>query len=247
MNKHENAALLHILGSLDGHLEPRPLEDSSFQADWQEQAHYASGGGLAVPAQGDDAAGKKQWQRSLAGLERQGLIVRAGKEIALTTDGHATARRLAGLPGEVEALDLLAAVATCPTRWTGGWASEPSLAGLPPCPSAKEGCCRIPGERLGLLLATADALVLAGLITWRPFKMGGDFCLYAATRAGHQRAGDGDAARWFRRVEAARVNPLAEDYALAFEAAYRARESARPRWPNRCGHLDPIDPPRAVG
>lgn len=245
MNQHENAALLHILGTLDGHLEPRPLEDSSFQAAWQEQAHYASGGGLAVPAQGDDAAEKKQWHRSLAGLERQGLIIRANKDIALTPDGHATARRLAGLPGEVEAHDLLAAVATSPARWGGHWVSEPSLCGLSPCPSAKVGLCRIPPERLGLLLATADALALEGLIAWRPFRLDWDFCLYALTEAGARRATAGDAGRWFMRVEAARVIPLPEGYSLAFDAAYRARETARPRWPNRVGHLDPIDQPKA--
>ena len=247
MNHHETSALLHILGTLDGHLEPRPLDDQMFDADWQEHRHYADGGVLAVPAQGDDAAGRKAWSRAVDGLVRHGSVIRTGKGLRLTDDGHATARRLAGLPGEVEALDLLAAAAACPARWGGHWVSEPSLCGLSPCPSAKVGACRIPGERLGLLLATADALVLEGLLAWRPFKMGGDFCLYALTEAGARRATAGDAGRWFRRVEAARVIPLPEGYSLAFDAAYRARETARPRWPNRVGHLDPIDPPRAVG
>ena len=247
MNKHENAALLHILGSLDGHLEPRPLEDSSFQAAWQEQAHYASGGGLAVPAQGDDAAARKQWSRAMAGLESKGMIVRLGKEILLTPDGHEQARKVAGLPGIDHALDLLNAVAACPARWAGGWISEPSLAGLEPFPHTKAGGCRIPSERLGLLLATADVLVLERLLTWRPFRLGWDFCLYRLTEEGQRRATAGDAGRWFMRVEAARVIPLPEGYSLAFDQAYRAREHARTRWPNRIGHLDPVDPPRAVG
>jgi len=247
MSKHDEAALLHILGTLDGHLEPRPLEDSSFQADWQEQAHYASGGGLAVPAQGDDAAGRKAWSRAVDGLERHGSVIRTGKELRLTEQGHVAARTVAGLPGIDHALDLLNALATCPARWGGHWVSEPSLCGLSPCPSAKVGLCRIPPERLGLLLATADVLVLERLLTWRPFRLDWDFCLYALTEAGARRATAGDAGRWFMRVEAARVIPLPEGYSLAFDAAYRAREHARPRWPNRIGHLDPVDPPRAVG
>ena len=251
MNQHENAALLHILGTLDGHLEPRPLEDSSFQADWQETAHYANGGGLAVPPMGDDAAARKQWSRAMAGLESKGMIVRLGKEILLTPDGHEQARKVAGLPGIDHALDLLNAVATCPARWAGGWISEPSLAGLEPFPHTKAGGCRIPSERLGLLLASANVLVLERLLTWRPLRLGdgigGDVVLYRLTEAGQQRATAGDAGRWFMRVEAARGIPLPEGYSLAFDVAYRAREHARPRWPNRIGHLDPIDPPRAVG
>jgi hypothetical protein len=244
MNHHETSALQTILGTHDGALEPRPLSAVQWDADWQEAFNYADGGGLAVPSMGDDAAEKKQWHRSLAGLERQGYVTRADKELRLTDDGHATARRLAGLPGGVEALDLLAAVAACPARWPGGWASEPSLAGLEPCPATKVGACRIPGERLGLLLATADALVLEGLITWRPFR---DFCLYRLTEEGQRRATAGDAANWFKRVESAKTFPLSEPYVLAFDAAYRAREHARPRWPNRVNHLDPVDPPRGGG
>ena len=174
MNKHENAALLHILGSLDGHLEPRPLEDSFFQADWQEQAHYASGGGWPSPHRADDAAEKKQWHRSLAGLERQGLIIRANKEIALTPDGHATARRLAGLPGEVEAHDLWPP--SPPARRDGaatGYRSRHCAACRLARPR-KSACVGFP-ERLGLLLATADALALEGLIAWRPFRLDWDF------------------------------------------------------------------------
>ena len=245
MNKHEEIALLHVLGSLDGHLEPRPVEESSFNADWQDQAHYASGGGLAVPPMGDTPAERKAWTRALAGLERHGYVIRTGKEWRLSEQGHEQGRRLAGVPGVEDALDLSAAIATCPARWGGHWVSEPSLCGLSPCPSAKVGACRIPGERLGLLLATADALVLEGLLAWRPFKMGGDFCLYALTEAGARRATAGDAANWFKRVESAKTFPLSEPYVLAFEAAYRARASARPRWPNRVAHLDPIDPPKA--
>ena len=245
MNHHETSALLHILGTLDGHLEPRPLDDQMFDADWQEHRHYADGGVLAVPAQGDDAAGRKAWSRAVDGLVRHGSVIRTGKELRLTEQGHVAARTVAGLPGIDHALDLLNALATCPARWGGHWVSEPSLCGLSPCPSAKVGACRIPGERLGLLLATADALVLEGLLAWRPFKMGGDFCLYALTEAGARRATAGDAGRWFMRVEAARVIPLPEGYSLAFDAAYRAREHARPRWPNRINHLDPVDPPKA--
>lgn len=251
MNKHEEAALLHTLGTLDGHLEPRPLEDSSFQADWQDQAHYASGGGLAVPPMGDTPAERKAWTRALAGLERHGSVIRTGKELRLTEQGHVAARTVAGLPGIDHALDLLAAVATSPARWGGHWVSEPSLAGLAPCPSAKVGLCRIPPERLGLLLATADVLVLERLLTWRPLRLGdgigGDVVLYRLTEAGQQRATAGDADKWFTRIGAAKVIPLPPEYSLAFDQAYRAREHARPRWPNRVGHLDPIDPPRAVG
>ncbi len=41
MNKHETNALLHILGTLDGALEPRPLGEAAWDADWQEGYHYA--------------------------------------------------------------------------------------------------------------------------------------------------------------------------------------------------------------
>jgi len=245
MNQHETSALQHVLGHCDGHLEPRPLEDSSFQADWQEQTHFASGGGLAVPSMGDDAAGRKAWSRAVDGLERHGSVIRCAKELRLTEQGHATARRLAGLPTVQESDDLLNALATCPARWGGHWVSEPSLCGLSPCPSAKVGGCRIPPERLGYLLAHSDALLLEGLIAWRPFRLGWDFCLYRLTEEGQRRATAGDAANWFKRVESAKTFPLSEPYVLAFDAAYRARETARPRWPNRINHLDPVDPPKA--
>ena len=249
MNHHETSALQTILGTHDGALEPRPLSAVQWDADWQESAHYASGGGLAVPSMGDDAAGKKQWLRALTGLERQGYVIRANKELRLTPDGHATARRLAGLPGGVEALDLLAAAATCPARWAGGWISEPSLAGLEPFPHTKAGGCRIPSERLGLLLASANVLVLERLLTWRPLRLGdgigGDVVLYRLTEAGQQRATAGDADKWFTRIGAAKVIPLPPEYSLAFDQAYRAREHARTRWPNRVGHLDPVDQPKA--
>ena len=249
MNHHETSALQTILGTHDGALEPRPLSAVQWDADWQEAFNYADGGGLAVPSMGDDAAARKQWHRSLAGLERQGYVTRADKELRLTDDGHATARRLAGLPGEVEALDLLAAVATCPARWAGGWISEPSLAGLEPFPHTKAGGCRIPSERLGLLLASANVLVLERLLTWRPLRLGdgigGDVVLYRLTEAGQQRATAGDADKWFTRIGAAKVIPLPPEYSLAFDQAYRAREHAGTRWPNRVGHLDPVDQPKA--
>ncbi len=177
-------------------------------------------------------------------------MARVGKGLRLTGQGHATARKLAGLPGVGDALDLLAAVAACPARWTQGWVSEPSLAGLEAFPRGVVGECRFPDDgRLSLLLATADALVLEGLLRWRPFRLGWDFCLYEPTPAGRGRAAEGDAARWFGRVEAAKAIPLPEPpepYGLAFAAAYRNRETARPRWPNRIGHLDPVDAPRAA-
>jgi len=249
MNPHETSALQHVLGTHDGALEPRPLSAVQWDADWQEAFNYADGGGLAVPPMGDDAAARKQWSRAMAGLESKGMIVRLGTEILLTPDGHEQARKVAGLPGIDHALDLLNAAAACPARWAGGWISEPSLAGLEPFPHTKAGGCRIPSERLGLLLASANVLVLERLLTWRPLRLGdgigGDVVLYRLTEAGARRATAGDAGRWFRRVEAARVIPLPEGYSLAFDAAYRARETARPRWPNRVGHLDPIDQPKA--
>ena len=249
MNKHDEAALLHILGTLDGHLEPRPLTESEYAADWPEQAHYADGGGLAVPPMGDTPAERKAWTRALAGLERHGYVIRTGKEWRLSEQGHEQGRRLAGVPGVEDALDLLAAIAACPARWGGHWVSEPSLCGLSPCPRAPVGGCRIPSERLGLLLASANVLVLERLLTWRPLRLGdgigGDVVLYRLTEAGQQRATAGDADKWFTRIGAAKVIPLPPEYSLAFDQAYRAREHARPRWPNRIGHLDPVDPPKA--
>lgn len=239
LTKHETEALLHVLGTLDGLLEPCPMEN--IIADQQTAQHYADGGGLVVGNPGYDPARRKAHDRAMAGLHRRGLIERAGREVELTDKGHEHARRLEGLPTLTEALDLLAAIVASPARWTpGDWVSCPTLTGMDPAALLKG--CRIPRGRLALLLYSADALVLARLIVWRPWN---NFCLYKASSDGMERHGEGDAARWFERIEKAESDPpLSDTYGRAWDQAYRSREHAKKRFPNRICYLDSVSPPR---
>jgi hypothetical protein len=237
-----NETLIHALGYLDGYREPQTLEGEAWQADAQAQACLFETGALRIPNRGENAAERKRHERAVRALVEAGLLFEHGKAIGLTPEGDTEARRMAGLPTLDRALDLLAAIATSPDKWSGGWISESSLCGMEPLPPGRIGEPRTPEKKVDALTVHVLPLLAARLITWRIVAGLDGLHLYGLTLQGANRAG-GDAANWWRTIRRPRAYALPEAYATAWSMAYHAREHAKPARPNLVHHLDPVDAP----
>jgi hypothetical protein len=244
MTTNEEHALLYILGTIDGTLEPQPLTPAAWQADAQSLAAYAEAGAVAVSNPGEDAAGRKRFERACAALREGGHVAPFGKKIGLTEAGHERARRLAGLPTLTDALPLLAAIVESREKWTNGSVSEPSLCGLAALPRGVIGKTRIPEKAANALIAHALPLLAARLIAWRSVEVFDGLFLYHPTAAGLKLAETGNAETWFKRIRRPRQFDMPPAYCDGWQRAFTARQHARPERANLVHHQDPVDPPR---
>jgi hypothetical protein len=235
---------LYILGHIDGHLEPQHLDGEHWQADQQAKADYRDSGACWIRNPATDQAERKRFERDLDAMEKGGLIFTAGKNIGMTSAGDSEARRLAGLPTLNDAYDLLAAIATSPDKWDGGWVSECSLCGCDPLPPGRVGHSRVPEKRSAMMLAYMSPLLAARLVTWRQVQGMEDVFLYGCTQTGFDAARlHGDASQWVKRITRPRSFDCPDEYAAGWSRAYQARQHATPARANLVHHLDPVDPP----
>jgi hypothetical protein len=244
MTPNEEHALLFILGTIDGTLEPQPLTPAAGQADAQARAAYGEAGAVAVPNPGEDAAARKRFERACAALREAGHITACGKKTGLPEAGHESARRLAGLPTLSDALPLLAAIIESRDKWTDGSVSEPTLCGLAALPRGIIGKPRIPEKTASALTAHALPLLAARLIDWRSVEGFDGLFLYHPTAAGMKLAGTGNAETWFKRIRRPRQFDMPPAYCGGWQRAFTARQHARPERANLVHHQDPVDPPR---
>jgi len=243
-----NETLLHVLGTIDGTLEPQSLEGSFWQADMQRLAAYRDTRALRVKNPNEARPARRRFERDIERAEGDGVLFRAGRDIGLTAEGDAFARKLAGLPTLADAAPMLAAIVNPDPAhtWSGGWVSESSLCGLAPMPVGTVGRERTPVRLVVLFMPFALALLAARLIEWRVVRAYEGVYLFRASNEGRAVA-SGDATRWprifKRRPPVARVSAA---YANAWHAAYEARKHAEPARPNLVHHLEPIDPPKTL-
>ena len=238
-------ALAYILGYTDGHLEPQPLTGEHWQADKQAQATYAETGALRItnPCTGNQAE-RKRYEREVEALVQRGLVFEHGRAIGLTVEGDAEARRMAGLPTLDRALDLLAALASSPDRWSEGWISESSLCGMEPLPRGRIGKQRTPEKKVAAYMPYMASLLAARLVTWRDVDGLDGVLLYRPSATGHERANEGAASKWWKLIRRPSAYTPPPDYVDGWRAAYTAREHAKPAKPNLIHHADPVDAPR---
>jgi hypothetical protein len=246
MNTTEKTTLLHILGHIDGALEPQSLDGTHWQADRQSLASYADTGCLLIASAGENSNAKLRHRRAVESLTRAGLLVAAGKLIGLTPQGHTEARKLADLPGMDNALDLLAAIAGHPDRWSCGGVSESSLLGGPPLPPGRIGCERIPIGKASLLAYTVAPLLVARLVSWRGVAGLDGVFLFKPTDRGREQAKRGKSESWFKRCHKPKGFTPPPPWCDAWQSAFQSRQHATPERPCMVHHLDPTDPPEGA-
>lgn len=247
MNRPEIDALMHVLGSVDGTLEPQTLNGPAWQADQQAKSAYRESGAVLVSNPGHDPATRKAFDRSLDELEAAGLIHFAGRKVGLTSVGDRQARELAGLPTLDDAVHLLAAIARPEKkyRWSNGAISESSLCGLSALPPGKVGMERTPSKLVNVLTSHLAPLLVAGLVIWRQVAgLDGVLLFGPATAEAAGLAKSGDPAKWYAVVKQGRQFTPPDTYSEAWNTAYNARQHATPLKSNLIHHLDPCDPPR---
>jgi hypothetical protein len=244
MKTHEQTALLHILGTVDGTLEPQPLTGAAWQADRQVINSYSESKAVCITNPGGDSTEKKRFTRAVENLLDSGMVFQSGRLIGLTPEGDQTARAAAGLPSLNDALPLLGAIIESKAKWTNQSVSESTLCGMVALPHAKIGTQRIPEKGANYLTAHILPLLSANLITWRTVDGFDGVYLYHPTPAGMQ-ADYGDPGAWFKRIKRPKQFTPPEAYCVAWMKAYSARPHTPPARPSLIQHQDPVDPPRS--
>ena len=259
MKLQDQITLGHLLGTIDGTLEPdRYTNDDARQACWQNREDYLQSGLLPWRNPGADAKERKAVVRVRDELAAAGLAVvgGGGKLAGLTAAGLKLARELCGtvpLGDALCGLDYLADPANDSARWTDGSLSEATLAGLAPTFGQGVGKCRLPDKALGVVDAVLPLLV-AGLVEWRTCGFSGAF-LYSLTAEGRslaeKRKADGAArpeawAKTWEKSRRPKSQAAADAWLAAWDAAKLARQTAKPPMPNVEQHEDPVDPPKRL-
>lgn len=250
----ELLTLCHVLGTVNGQVEPLHLEGRAWEADQQVSDRFrASGGFLPWLPMGTTPAEFKTAVRARARLAGAGLlrIGPAGKTVALTLEGAELARELCLLPklGEVLCgLDFLADEGNAPSRWSDGSISESSLSGGDPVPLPwTVGEPVLPVEVAGAVVDGMLPLIVEGHVQWRTWGDSTLF-LYSLTEHGREladqrrREGKANPSGW-RRLAQRRNDLTQEVYENAWHAVFNARLTAKPLDENIVHHWDPVDPP----
>lgn len=256
MNSKTDEILTGVLGQLEGTFEPAELTGQAWQADWQTRKDYFdSGRTLLFKNPGHGATERQAVTRALSALVDAGLVVSVGSNarIGLSEDGYARARMLCGLPSLDDALcglDALVDPARDSHRWSDGWLAETSLCGLPAYTPGVVGKSRVPAALSLALVDTIMPLFVGGLAVWRTCNCDALF-LYKATPEGvkqadaRKRACTAKTAAWKRLLKRP-ASPVSEAYERAWQTASSERQTARPMWPTRIDHQDPVDAPEGT-